>query len=98
MSSSRKISVRKIIQTVVTLVAVTGCAMAMLSADRLQRNRKVRDVKLRILSPGGVQFLTEDFVRSALFAKRHTDPTKLSLARLDERSMEAILLLTGCRR
>ncbi len=91
MSTGRKISVRKIIQTVVTLIAVTGCAMAMLSADRLQRNRKVRDVELKILSPGGVQFLTEDFVRSALFAKRHTDPTKISLAQLDERSMEAIL-------
>ena len=91
MSSSRKISVRKIIQTFVTLLAVTGCTMAMLSADRQQQKRTVRDVKLKIYSPGGVQFLTEDVVRQTLFATRHLDPRKTAVERLDERSMEAIL-------
>jgi hypothetical protein len=56
MSTGRKISVRKVIQTLVTLVAVTGCTMAMMSADRLHRQRTVRDVQLRIQSTGGVQF------------------------------------------
>jgi cell division protein FtsQ len=91
MSTGRKISVRKIIQTLVTMVVVTGCTMAMLSADRQQRNRKVRDVRLKIQSPAGVQFLTEDLVRNMLFTTRHVNPTKLALEKLDERSMEAIL-------
>jgi len=91
MSNSRKISVRKIIQTLVTLLAVTGCTMAMLSADRQQRKRTVRDVKLKISGPDGVQFLTEDVVRQTLFTTRHLDPRKVAVARLDERSMEAIL-------
>ena len=85
MSSSRKISVRKIIQTFVTLLAVTGCTMAMLSADRQQQKRTVRDVKLKIYSPGGVQFLTEDVVRQTLFATRHLDPRKTAVERLSAR-------------
>src|SRR5690606_11264614 len=91
MSTGRKISVRKIIQTLVTMVAVAGCTMAMLSADRQQRRRTVQDVRLKIERPGGVQFLTEDVVRNALFASRHIDPERQSLDQLDERSMEAIL-------
>ncbi len=91
MSTGRKISVRKIIQTIVTMVVVAGCTLAMLSADRRQHSRTVRDVKLKIGSPGGVKFLTDELVRNMLLTTRHINPKKLSLGQLDERSMEAIL-------
>lgn len=91
MSGKRKISVRKIIQTLVTLVAVTGCVLALLSADRQQRNRRVRDVSIQIRNASEVQFLTEDAVREMLFKARHVDPRREQVNRLDEHSMEAIL-------
>lgn len=89
--SRRRISVRKIIQTLVTLVAVTGCALAMISADKQQAHRKVKGVQLVVKSPAGVRFLTEDAVRGMLFTGRHIDPFALTLAQVNERSMEAIL-------
>lgn len=87
----RRLSIRKILQTLVTLVAVTGCALAMISADRQQRRRTVREVQLTVNSPAGVRFISEDAVTNMLFRSRHINPNKLSVAQLDERSMEAIL-------
>lgn len=89
--AARKISVRKIIQTLVTLVAVIGCALAMISADQRHAKKKVKAVKLVVKSPAGVHFLTEEAVERMLFTGRHISPQKLSIAHLDERSMEAIL-------
>jgi cell division protein FtsQ len=89
--SMRRISIRKIIQTLVTLVAVAGCALAMISADRQQAHRKVKGVQLIVKSPAGVRFLTDDAVRNMLFTSRHVDPAALTLAQVNERSMEAIL-------
>ncbi len=88
---ARRVSIRKIVQTLVTLVAVTGCALAMISADRQAARRKVKGVGMVVHSPSGVRFLTEDAVRTMLFSGRHIQPEGLELARLDERSMEAIL-------
>lgn len=88
---ARRISIRKIIQTLVTFVAVTGCALAMISADRQASRRKVKGVDMVVHSPSGVRFLTEDAVRTMLFNGRHIQPERMALAKLDERSMEAIL-------
>ncbi len=87
----RRISIRKIIQTLVTMVAVAGCAVAMISADRQQAHLKVKGVQLLVKSPAGVHFLTEDALRAMLFTGRHINPYTLSVSQVDERSMEAIL-------
>ena len=91
MSTKRKISVRKIIQTLVTLLVVSGCTVAMLSADRRQSTQRIKDVQLRVLSTNKVHFLTEDMVNDMLFTARHINPKNLSVKKVDERSMEAIL-------
>src|SRR6478672_8069877 len=88
---TRRISIRKIIQTLVTLVAVAGCALAMISADKQQAHRKVQGIQLIVKSPAGVGFLTDGAVRRMLFTDRHIDPGALKLAQVNERSMEAIL-------
>jgi cell division protein FtsQ len=87
----RRISVRKIIQTLVTLVAVAGCALAMISADRQQTHRRVKGVQFVVKSLAGVHFLTDDAVRDMLFTGRHINPQSLTIAQIDERAMEAIL-------
>lgn len=91
MSGKRKISVRKIIQTLVTLVALTGCVLALLSADKQQRVRRVKEVKIHLKNTADAKFLTEDAIREMLLSGRHIDPEKQLINTLDEHSMEAIL-------
>lgn len=89
--ATRRISIRKILQTLVTIVAVSGCALAMISADRRQSARKITDVEIRVKSPAGVRFVTEEAIRERIFRSRHIRPEALSTATIDERGMEAIL-------
>jgi cell division protein FtsQ len=91
MSQKRKISVRKIIQTLVTIVVVAGCMMAMLSADRLQNSKKVRSVSVHIRNSREVQFLNEATVIKQLFDNRHIDPLATPLSKLDIHKMETIV-------
>ena len=90
MDSRRKISVRKIIQTLVTLIVVTGGAMAMVSADRLQNGKHIRHVDIRIQNDQVVHFLDKQQLMQMLFADRHLDPAKISLAKLDMHKIEGI--------
>lgn len=89
--ATRRISIRKIIQTLVTLIAVSGCALAMISADKRQEARKITGVDIRVESPAGVHFITEDAIRERIFKSRHMKPEQLSTGTIDERKMEAIL-------
>ncbi|MEO6832362.1 MAG: cell division protein FtsQ/DivIB [Chitinophagaceae bacterium] len=91
MSEHRKISIRKIIQTIVTLVLVAGIVMAMKSADHLYRGRLVNDVKITVESPSGVGFIDEASVREMLFSNRHYNPLKEAVTALDEHTLEGIL-------
>src|SRR6476646_3800634 len=91
MSTRRKISVRKVIQTFVTLVVIAGCTLAMLSADRQQKMLRIKGVQLKVSSTNNVHFLDEAMVRNMLFTSRHIDPRRLTVRQLDERNMEAIL-------
>jgi len=88
--SQRKISIRRIVQTLVTLLAVTGCVMALVSADRVQSVRKVKDVQIQIRNAGVVHFVSESEVCQMLFGNRHIDVQNLPLARLDVQNMEHI--------
>jgi cell division protein FtsQ len=89
--AQRRVSVRKILQTLVTIVAVSGCAVAMISADRVQSARKISAVDIRVECPSGVHFVTEDAIRERLFRSRHLKPDVIRSGKLDERRMEAIL-------
>lgn len=91
MPERRKISIRRIIQTIVTLMLVAGVVMAMKSADHLYRGRLVNDVKISVESPSGVGFLDEAFVREMLFTNRHYSPLKEAVTALDEHTLEGIL-------
>jgi len=90
MSEKRKISIRKVIQTLVTILAVAGCAVAMLSADRLQNNKKLGTVTVHIRNSNKVQFQDQAQVLKLLFTDRHIDPQNTTLAKLDIHKMETI--------
>jgi len=89
--AQRRVSIRKILQTLVTLVAVGGCAVAMISADHRQSSRNISAVDIQVESPSGVRFVTEDAIRERLFRNRHLRPDAIRSGKLDERQMEAIL-------
>ncbi len=89
--AARRISIRKILQTLVTMIAVAGCAVAMISADRRQSDRRIAAVEVRVESPAGVRFVTEEAVRERLFRSRHLQPGQLRSGSVDERKMESIL-------
>lgn len=84
----RKISIRKVIQTLLTLVVVAGFTMAFVSADRMQNNKKIRNVSVRIRNANTVHFLDEAEVMKLLFSDLHLDPKQTTLARLDIKKME----------
>ncbi len=90
MSQKRKISIRKVLQTLLTIIVAGGCAVAMISADRLQSNKKVAGVRVHIRNSDKVHFLDEAQVMSLLFNDRHINPEDLTLAHLDIHKMESI--------
>ena len=90
MSTKRKISVRKILQTFLTFVLAAGCVVAISSADKLARHRKVQAVDIRIVNGNTLHFLDESAVRDMLFSSRHLLPNTEVLNGLDLRSMERI--------
>jgi len=91
MSEKRKISIRKIIQTLVTILVVTGCTMAILSADSMQNNRKVRSVYVHIRNSDKVHFVDNAQVMEMLFSDRHIEPKNTKLSQLDVHKMESIV-------
>ena len=87
----RKISIRKVIQTLLTIIVVTGFTMAIVSADRLQNNKKVKSITVQIRNGNVVHFLDNAEVMKMLFADRHLDPHDMKLASLDIHKMEHIV-------
>ena len=86
----RKISIRKVIQTFVTMIVVAGFTMAVISADRLQNRKKLNHITINIRNSNTVHFLDESEVMKMLFADRHLDPQNTTLGRLDIHKMEQI--------
>ena len=48
MAAKRKISVRKIMQLLVTVTVTGTCLFALLSAASSERNEKIKDIKINI--------------------------------------------------
>lgn len=88
---TRRISFRKILQTLITLIALSGCALALISAGNRQANRHIQALDLVVESPAGVAFLNQAMVKRMLFNDRHISPGRLSLSGINERNMESIL-------
>src|SRR4028119_1466559 len=90
MSTRRKISVRKILQFCVTLVAITGFVLAMTAAARRQETRRITGSDLRITNPRASHFLDKDALEEMLFTRRHINPKNLKLSGVDMRRMEKL--------
>lgn len=90
MSVKRKISVRKIIQAVLTLVLAGVCITAVLSATRQQRNRTLNDVDIRITNKQ-YGFVTEKEIKQTLLRDGEIKTGVTKLSELNVRQMEKVV-------
>lgn len=90
MKLKRKISVRKVLQLLVTVIVVTGCITAMLSASSVQVSKKVVGIDIRIKNDQ-YHFIDKQQVQDMLFNNRNIDLKKINLAKLNANQMERIV-------
>lgn len=91
MSEKRKISTRKIVQTLLTIVLLCCCVFVMLSASKIQEDKKIKGVTINIKNEDYCQFVSKEEIRKTLFERRHIKPTNLKIGKIDLKKMENIL-------
>lgn len=90
MSEKRKISVRKIIQTLVTILVTGACIAAMTSAARKQDAQHIKDFSINIKNEQ-YGFVDKADVKTKLLNDKDIDVKKISLGRLNIGRMEKIV-------
>lgn len=85
MSIKRKISWRKILQAVTTLVVTVACCMAILSAAKVQYKRKIKDVDIDIVNER-YRFIDKAEIEHML--KQYMRVTDENLAKLNVHKIE----------
>lgn len=91
MSVKRKISARRIIQALLTLVLAVVTVTAVLSATKLQKNRTLGDVDIRIKNKQ-YGFVTEQEIEQTLLRDGEIKPGKTKLSKLNIRQMEQVVV------
>lgn len=87
MNEKRKISIRKILQTVLTLVLAGVCIVAMVSAANRQDKQKISELNIHIKNPR-YGFIDTVQVKNMLLTDRHIDINKTGIGRLNLYRME----------
>lgn len=90
MAAKRKISIRKVLQVLVTLVVTTGCVLAMLSAAKLQNSKNIAGIQIHIRNENACRFIDKEEVQHMLLSSRHIDVLHTPAAKLDLQKMEHI--------
>lgn len=92
MSVTRKISVRKIMQALLTLVLTGVCLAAVLSATKTQQNRPVGKIDIRIKN-SQYGFVTKADVRQMLLNSGNISTDGTKLADVNVKKMEQLIVL-----
>lgn len=92
MDKKRKISVRKIIQTLLTLVLVGGSVFVMMSAAKIQNKKSLSGLKIVIVNEDYCHFVSKEQIKKALFEQRHLSVNTMNLGQVDLKKMESILM------
>jgi cell division protein FtsQ len=90
MTTKRKISIRKVLQVLVTLIVTTGCVLAILSASKIQNNKNIAGIQIHIKNENACRFIDQQEVQDMLLSTRHIDLLHTPASRLDLRKMEEI--------
>ncbi|PZF72340.1 hypothetical protein [Taibaiella soli] len=90
MGEKRKISVRKILQVLVTIIVTTGCVLAITSASRIQDKKVVSGIRIAIRNENDCRFIDKEDVQEMLLANRHINIGSTPVAKIDLHKMEQI--------
>lgn len=91
MSVKRKISGRKIIQALLTMVLAGVCVFAVMSATKTQSSRKLSGIDIQIKN-NEYGFITKEQVQEMLLNDRNVDIGKTSLEQVNVKKMEEVIM------
>ncbi len=92
MAEKRKISVRKILQVLLTFVVTTCCIIAMVSAAKIEDNKTLTSVAVHIRNEKKYHFVEQKEIMDLAINNRHIDIVHTPISRLDIHSMEQTIL------
>lgn len=88
MTQKRKISARKILQFLLTLVVTAGCIVAVLSASKKEDEKYIRSIDIRIKNDNKCRFIDKDAVMDLVANDKHIDLKHIPASQLDLHGME----------
>jgi len=88
MNTKRKISIRKVLQAVFTLVLTIGCIAAILSASKMQQEERVKNISLHVKNEMQYQFLDKQLLLSSIKNDNHLIANKTRLAAINLKKIE----------
>ncbi len=87
----RKISIRKILQVFVTIVATAGCVVAMVSASRIEDSKKLASIAVHIKNDKKYHFVEQQEILDLAIHSRNVDVEHTPVSRLDLHGMEDVI-------
>ncbi|MBN9485345.1 MAG: hypothetical protein BGO70_02690 [Bacteroidetes bacterium 43-93] len=90
MEGKRKISTRRILQTLVTLLVTGACVTALVSAARMQDVKKLRGYSI-VIKNDKYGFVDKEEVKELLAASSNTSVDQISIGKLNAHKMEEVV-------
>lgn len=87
----RKISIRKVLQFLFSLVIIGCCIVGITSASKIENAKTVRVVDIRIENGNKYHFLDKKQVADMVINNRHIDILNMPMSKVDIQSMERII-------
>ena len=91
MAKESKISIRKILQVLLTFVVAISCIVAMISAARIEDNKLISSVKINIFSDKKYHSIEEKQIMDEALNNRNIDVLHTPVGKLDMQTMEHVL-------
>lgn len=91
MASKRKISIRKILQVVLTLVVTTCCVAAVLSASKIEGQKTLKNIVIHYNNCKKYHSVEEKDIMDLAINNRHIDIWHMPMAALDIHTMERLI-------
>ena len=91
MATKRKISIRKILQVLLTVVVSTGCIIAIVSASRIEDSKMLSSVAVHIKNDKKYHFIEEKEIMDLAVNNRSIDVMNTPISHLDVKGMEQVI-------
>lgn len=92
MALKRKISIRKILQVLLTAAATTCCVIAIISASGIEGAKTLKRVDIHFKNDKKYHFIQEQEIMDLAITNRHIDVEHIPLSKLDIHSMEQLIM------